>query len=113
MVALVFTATGLVVTEMVALVCPAGIEKPFPTEAGPLAVTMTGRPPVGAGPLIVMVAVEDAPPMTVVGDRLTEVTVGAFPVGVREMPGPPYPAPKLTVVLAAAANVVMVAVTAC
>ena len=111
--AVVFVATAMVFTVMVALVSPAGMENPAPTEAGLLADTATGRPPVGAGPLIVTVAVEELPPTTLVGLRLTDVTVAAVTVRSLEMPCPPYPALKETVASAATGMVVIGTDTSC
>ena len=59
------------------------------TEAGTWAaavfelVSATTAPPVGAGPLRVTVPVEDTPPSTVVGLRLTLLSVASGAVTVR------------------------------
>lgn len=45
-------------------------------------VRATAIPPVGAGPLMVTVPVELEPPVTVVGERVMPVTVGALIVRV-------------------------------
>ncbi len=76
--------TLLVVTVNVALVAPVAIV----TEAGTCAaevrllVRLTLDPPVGAGPLIVTVPVDELPPTTVLGFRDSAVSVGALTVKV-------------------------------
>jgi hypothetical protein len=45
-------------------------------------LSVTESPPVAAGPLKVTVPVEAVPPVTVVGAKTTDVTVGAFTVNV-------------------------------
>ncbi len=67
-VAIVDTATDFVVMLNVVVSAPAGTV----TEAGTTALVefeerLTARPPAGAGPVIVRVPVEGAPPMTVAG----------------------------------------------
>jgi len=63
--------TSVVLTVAVALVCPAGIVMLLGTDAAePLELKLTESPPLGAGPFSVTVAVEGAPPATVVGERL-------------------------------------------
>lgn len=73
-----FVATGTVVTVNVPVVAPAATVA-FPgTVADPLAeLSGIERPPAGAGPLIVTVPVEETPPTTEVGLRLSAVSVGA------------------------------------
>jgi hypothetical protein len=77
--------TGLVAAVKVAVVAPATTV----TEAGTWAaavfelVSATTAPPVGAGPLRVTVPVEDTPPSTVVGLRLTLLSVASGAVTVR------------------------------
>ena len=76
--------TGDVVTVTVAEVDPPGTV----TDAGTVAAAVllelkaTASPPVGAGLLIATVAVEETPPTTVVGDKVTPVSVGAVTVRV-------------------------------
>ena len=78
MVELVFAETAVVVTENVAVLEPAATE----TEVGSVALVLldlrfTTVPPVGATLLRVTVPVEDTPPATDVGLRVTELSVGA------------------------------------
>lgn len=71
-------ATAVVVTWNVADVEPASTVTVAGTVAeGSLDVSVTVVPPVGAMPVSVTVAVDAVPPITDVGLRLTEVTVGA------------------------------------
>ncbi len=75
--------TPTVVTVNVAVVAPAAIV----TEAGTVAlvlldVSVTTRPFVGAGPLMVAVPVEDVPPTTDVGETAMLVRVGTVMVRV-------------------------------
>lgn len=74
----VLLPTATVVIVNVAVFAPALIATGLVTVAdGSLEVTVTLVPPVGAGPLSVTVAVEEAPPTTDVGLRTSVVTVGA------------------------------------
>ena len=73
--------TGTVVTVKVVDVEPAGTV----TEAGTVAeasveLVATVSPPVGAGPAMVTVAVDNVPPVTVVGFSVRPVTVGDLTV---------------------------------
>ena len=78
--------TATVVAVNVALVAPAATV----TLAGAVATAVlllpnvTTAPPAGAAPLNVTVPVEEAPPVTLAGFRLTELTttVGGFTVSV-------------------------------
>lgn len=71
--------TATVVTVKVVEVVPAGTETDARTVAeASLDVRLTVMPPVGAGPLSVIVPVEEVPPVTVAGLRATVVTVGAL-----------------------------------
>jgi hypothetical protein len=66
-----------VFTVKVALVAPAGTITVEGTLAAPLLLeSVTCAPPAGAGPLSVTVPVEDVPPITLVGFRVSEETVG-------------------------------------
>jgi len=77
-------ATGLVVTVKVAVVAFAGTV----TLAGTCAAAVllldrvTTAPPAGAGPFSVTVPVEEVPPITEVGLRVTELSVAAVTVNV-------------------------------
>jgi hypothetical protein len=70
--------TAMVLTVNETEVAPAGIVTAVGTEAEvPLAARVTVRPPLGAAPVIVTVPVDEFPPTTDVGFRLTPLTVGA------------------------------------
>ena len=78
MVTEVDVATALVLTVKVAVVAPARTV----TLAGTVAAVLlldreTSAPPVGAGPLSVTVPVEELPPVTLAGLRLSEESVVA------------------------------------
>lgn len=70
-------ATGLVLTEKVAVVAPAATVALAGTCAAAVLLldNVTTAPPVGAAPLRVIVPVDDAPPMTLVGFKLTNDNV--------------------------------------
>src|SRR6266436_7127590 len=73
MVTVVDEATALVLTTNGALVAPAAIVTLGGTLAAPLLLeSITGAPPVGAGPLNVTVPVEEFPPVTLVGFSASE-----------------------------------------
>ena len=82
MLADVLLATTLVLTVKVAVVAPAATV----TLAGTVAAAVlpllkvTVAPPVGAAPFRVTVPVEDVPPVTDVGLKLTDFIAGAFTV---------------------------------
>jgi hypothetical protein len=77
--------TGLVLTVNVAVVELAATVTLAGTVATAvlLVVSVTTAPPAGAGPLNVTVPVEEVPPVTIVGFRLTELGTGSEPVPVR------------------------------
>lgn len=73
--------TGVVVTENVAVVCPAAtVTVDGSCAAGLLLVRLTLAPPVGAAPLRVTVPVEDVPPVTDEGLSETVESEAAFTV---------------------------------
>jgi len=82
----VFAVTGLVVTVKVAVVAPAATVALLGTCAALARVELsaTANPPEGAGPLRVIVPVELVPPITVVGARVSDFTVGALIVRVAD-----------------------------
>ena len=77
-------ATGLVVVVNVAVVAPAATITLTGTWAAAVLLleSVTTAPPTGAGPFKVTVPVEDTPPRTDVGLRLTEYRVAAVTVNV-------------------------------
>ncbi|SRR5437867_1716007 len=87
MVTEVVVDTGLVLTVKVALVALPGTV----TLAGTVATLVllleraTTAPPLGAGPLSVTVPVEELPPVTLVGLRLSDESVGALPTTVNAL----------------------------
>jgi hypothetical protein len=85
MVADVVELTAVVVTVKVAVVAPAATVTLAGTVADALLLDkLTAVPPVGAALLRVTVPVEEAPPVTVVGLKLTDesVTAGGLMVSV-------------------------------
>jgi hypothetical protein len=84
MVSELLAATGLVVTVKVAVVAPAATV----TLAGTCAAAVllldrvTAAPPAGAAPFKVTVPVEEVPPITEVGLKVTELSVAAVTVKV-------------------------------
>jgi hypothetical protein len=78
MVSVLFAATATVDTLNVAVVAPAATVTEAGTVAdGSLDERETDWPPVAAGPLMVTVPLDDAPPTSDVGASTTPVTVGA------------------------------------
>src|SRR2546430_16976565 len=86
MVTEVVVDTGLVLTVKVALVALPGTVTLAGTLATPglLLDRLTTAPPLGAGPLSVTVPVEELPPVTLVGLRLSDESVGAPAVTVKQ-----------------------------
>src|SRR5437867_9781758 len=86
MVTTVEEPTGVVLTVKVALVLPAGTVTLAGTVAAPVLLLdkLTTAPPLGAGPLSVTVPVEELPPVTLVGLRLSDESVGGAGVTVSE-----------------------------
>jgi hypothetical protein len=78
----VLLATGMVVTVNVAVVAPPATVTFAGTVAADvlLLASVTVTPPVGAGPLNVTVPVDEVPPVTVVGFKLTPLAVAAVTV---------------------------------
>ena len=96
-VAVTVVATDDVVMANVADVEPDGITTDVGTAAlAELEVRLTVMPPVGAGPLRVTVPVADVPPVTVVGEMLTELSVVGVITNVVDLAVPPWPANKVT-----------------
>lgn len=106
---LVAVAIGVVVTVKFAKLDPATIviEAGTVTDAS-LDEVATVRPPVGAGPAMLTTAVEDVPPVTVVGLRVTPVTVGALTVKFAFTELPPTVAVMAPTTFAATGVVVIV-----
>ena len=86
MVTTVEEPTGVVLTVKVALVLPAGTVTLAGTVAAPVLLLdkLTTAPPLGAGALSVTVPVEELPPVTLVGLRLSDESVGGAGVTVSE-----------------------------
>ena len=85
-VTVVCAATAIVFTVNVTEIFPAGTL----TEVGGTAEvllleSLTAMPPVGAGPLSVTVPVEEAPPVTAVGLRLSDTSEGGLIVSVADI----------------------------
>ena len=80
----VAVATGEVFTVKVALLLPAGtVTLPGTVAAAGVPLcSVTTAPPAGAAPVSVTVPVEEAPPTTVAGFRLTEDSPGELTVSV-------------------------------
>jgi len=112
MVELVSVATDFVDTVNVAVVAPAATETVVGTLAVvPLAASATDKPPVGAALARVTVPVDVLPPVTEVGLRATEATVGAVIVNDAVTGVPPFAeAPIEAVWFVATAAVVTVKV---
>ena len=82
----VLLATGVVVTVKVADFAPGATVTLAATVAAAvlLLLSATAAPPVGAAPFSVTVPVDEAPPVTVVGLTLTELTTSAVTVRVAD-----------------------------
>jgi hypothetical protein len=80
----VLVATGSVVAVKVAVVAPAATVTDAGTwaAAGVLELSVTTKPPVGAGLASVTVPVEDTPPTTEVGSKATDVRTGVVTIRV-------------------------------
>jgi hypothetical protein len=107
----VLDVTVVVVTVKVAVVAPAATV----TEAGtvalaPVADSVTGRPPDGAGPLRVTVPVEGLPPITDAGLSESAEGTGALMVRIAVLLTEPVVAVIVELVLVATAVVVTVKV---
>jgi hypothetical protein len=77
--AVAWAVTAVVCIANVADVLPAGTVTVAATEADPILLeSLTTVPPVGAGPVRVTVPVEASPPVTVVGVRVNDATVGGL-----------------------------------
>lgn len=111
MVAVVERTTTFVVTVKVAVVAPAGTVTLEGTLAAALLLeSRTCAPPAGAGPFSVTVPVDAprGPPITLVGFRVSEDTIGGSTVSVAVCVPPPNDAEMVTVVDVATALVVSV-----
>jgi len=110
-VAMVLTATGVVVTGNVALVAPAAMVTGLVTFAAMLLEeTVTASPPAGAALEIVIVPVELTPPIRVLGDSVTVFKVGAVTVSVADFFDMPALAEIVAVAFLATATVLTVKV---
>jgi hypothetical protein len=78
----VLVLTGIVLTTNVAVLLPADTVTLAATCAALLLLLarVTTAPPAGAGPLSVTVAVEELPPVTLVGFKVSADGVGALTV---------------------------------
>jgi len=86
MVTEVVVATGFVLTVKLALVAPAGTVTLAGTAATPVLLLdkLTTAPPLGAGALSVTVPVDELPPVTLDGLKVSEVRVGGVTVSVAD-----------------------------
>jgi hypothetical protein len=100
MVAEVTTVTAVVVTENVAVVCPAATVTLTGTVAAVLLLpSVTTAPPTGATAVNVTVPVEPAPPVTLVGFSDTEEIFTGFTVGLTVKVAFPLLAPEVPVMV--------------
>src|SRR5580704_11999443 len=108
----VAAVTALVVTVNVALVAPAAtVTLAGTVAADALLERETIAPPLGAAPLSVTVPIDDVPPLTLAGLRVTEdsaTAVAGFTVSKVVWVVPPYEAEMVTGVAAVTALVVTV-----
>ncbi len=103
-------ATASVVTVKVVDVEPAGTVTVAGTVAADVKLdeSVTTSPPVGATPLMVTVPVDGVPPVTVVGFRLSALTVGASTVRWQVLDWPPERVPVIVAVTFALTAVVVI-----
>jgi len=100
MVAGVTTATAVVVTENVAVVCPAATVTLAGTVAAVLLLpSVTTAPPAGATAVSVTVPSELAPPVTLVGFNVTEEIFTGFTVGLTVKMALPLLVPEVPVMV--------------
>ena len=92
-------ATALVLTVKVADFAPAAMVTLAGTDADPVALRLTVKPPVGAGPVILTVPVEELPLTTLVGLSVTLNGDGAFTATVVETDAPLAAAVSVATVL--------------
>ena len=87
----VLAVTTLVVTVNVTLLAPAGMVADAGTCATAVRLLLreTTAPPSGAAPFSVSVAVEDVPPVTVVGFTVREIKEARFTVRIVDLVVPP------------------------
>src|SRR5262249_27322928 len=106
-------ATGNEVTAKVTLVWPAGTIALPETDAtdGVSLLVITVRPPAGAGPLMVTVAMDGVLPTTVLGLKLMAVGVGAVTVRAADCVTPPAVALMFAAIFAATGVVLTLKVT--
>jgi len=103
-------ATVVIVKD--AVVCSAGTITDWGRVARPLLLESVTEMPLGPdGPLSVTVPVEELPPITDVGFRLTEINVAGVMVSVADFAAPPLPNVIVAVVCALTGIVVIAKVT--
>ena len=97
-VAVVFDVTEAALAVNVAVVFPAGIVTVPGTVAAEVLESVTTKPPIGAAELIVTVPVLDLPEATVVGPKVSDLSVGPVKVSVAVFDTLPRLAVKVTAV---------------